>query len=108
MKSMKKIFIQILIVLIMVINCSTFVYANETKKYLALGDSIAYGYGLSDISKQSYVSQVAKELEVMANNESVVGMDTSEFLELINKEEIEDEIESADLITISIGSNDLL
>lgn len=108
MKSMKKIFIQILIVLIMVINCSTFVYANETKKYLALGDSIAYGYGLSDISKQSYVSQLAKELEVMANNESVVGMDTSEFLELINKKETEDEIKSADLITISIGSNDLL
>ena len=108
MKKIKRILGQILIVLIVTSNCSTFVYANETKKYIALGDSIAYGYGLSDISKQSYVSQVANELKIVASNKSVVGMNTSEFLDLINKEEIENEIKSANIITISIGSNDLL
>ena len=108
MKNIKKIFILFIILLIVAINCSTFVFANETNKYVALGDSIAYGYGLSDISKQSYVSQVANKLEITPNNKAVVGMDTTEFLNLINQEEIESEIKSANIITISIGSNDLL
>ena len=32
-------------------------------RYVALGDSIAYGYGLSDRKEQSYVELIRKNLE---------------------------------------------
>ena len=50
-------------------------------RYVALGDSIAYGYGLSDRKEQSYVELIRKNLET--KYDSV-------------------------FVTISIGSNDLL
>ena len=36
---------------------------SSTIRYVALGDSIAYGYGLSDRESDSYVGQVGKYLE---------------------------------------------
>ncbi len=80
-------------------------------KYLALGDSIAYGYGLSDRDKESYAAKVAKKYNISApnfQNLAVSGMTCEKFYEQIQKSEYTEAIKSADLITISIGSNELL
>jgi lysophospholipase L1-like esterase len=80
--------------------------------YVALGDSIAYGYGLSDIPAQCYTSIVASGLGTNLINYAVNGM-TSDGL-LIALENLDEgttgrtQLQNAALITVSIGSNDLL
>ena len=89
------------------------VYADTVsyKTYLALGDSIAYGYGLSNKDNDSYAAKVAQKYNISKNNFknlAVSGMTCEKFYEQIQKSEYIEAIKSADLITISIGSNELL
>ena len=90
-----------------------FTYADTStfKTYVALGDSIAYGYGLSDRDTESYAAKVAKKYNISSSNFknlAVSGMTCEEFYEQIQKSEYTNAIKSANLITISIGSNELL
>jgi len=82
------------------------------KGCLALGDSIAYGYGLYDISADSYAALVAKELNAPLTNLAVNGMTSGGLLELLNGMTPQSPdyhaVTHAGLITVSIGSNDLL
>ena len=83
----------------------------KIKNYLATGDSIAYGYGLSNIELQSYAQNVRKKLGVSSSNFknlSVSGMTCQEKKKKIQTDEYKKEIKKADLMTISIGSNELL
>lgn len=80
--------------------------------YVALGDSIAYGYGLSDIGTQGYVNLVAAKLGIDPVNYAVNGMTSIGLLNALDKIN-EDagahtQLQNASLITVSIGSNDLL
>ena len=88
-----------------------FASTTKPKTYLALGDSIAYGYALEDKENDSYPGKVRKKLNIeTANfkNLSVSGMTAQEFYEQIQTTEYTQAIKNADLITISIGSNELL
>ncbi len=87
--------------------------------YVALGDSIAKGYGLKDVESQSYVGQVAQALEdkygaVKVTNFGKNGLRSEQLLEILEDEDNElhdsyvKQIRKADIITLSIGSNDLL
>lgn len=83
----------------------------ENKKYVALGDSIAYGYGLNNRVKQSYASRVKEKYNIKDENFknlAVSGMTCAEFYKIIKTKQYTEAIKSADLITISIGSNELL
>lgn len=78
--------------------------------YVALGDSIATGYGLTDLS-QSYVRLIGEKFEISPKNYAVNGMDTTGLLALLREEngdELRDELKKADLITVSIGGNNVL
>lgn len=88
-------------------------------RYVALGDSIAYGYGLSNPGQDSYVSKVKQYLEtkydyVKLKNFARNGMRSEELLDALKNPENEEyrayraNISYADYITVSIGSNDLL
>lgn len=90
-----------------------------TIRYVALGDSIAYGYGLDNRERDSYVGQVRKYLEsrgnyVILTNLGENGMRSDELLDILTDPENEKyrkyraTLSYADVITISIGSNDLL
>lgn len=92
---------------------------STTARYVALGDSIAYGYGLSDREGDSYVGRVEKFLEtrydhVRLKNFAKNGMQSTDLLDALTNPENENykkyraQIAYADYITISIGSNDLL
>lgn len=79
--------------------------------YLALGDSIAYGYGLPDKDKESYAAKVREKYNIEISNFknlAVSGMTCEEFYTIIQKNEYTQAIKSSQLITISIGSNELL
>ncbi len=88
-------------------------------RYVALGDSIASGYGLKNPDKESYVSRVEQYLEtrydsVFCSNLGYVGLESEELLERLTDEENKwyrkycATLTGADIVTLSIGSNDLL
>lgn len=79
--------------------------------YVALGDNIAYGYGLADRDNDSYASKVRQKYNISQSNFqnlAVSGMTCAEYYEKIQEEEYTNAIENADLLTVSIGSNELL
>lgn len=91
----------------LIANASTSTY----KKYIVLGDSIAYGYGLSNKNLESYSSILRDKLNISNNNYknlAISGLTCENFYKTIQTSEYTSAIKSADLITISIGSNELL
>lgn len=94
-------------------------YEHKVVNYVALGDSIAGGYGLDDVEKESYVGRISLALEkrygaVRVHNFGENGLRSEELLERLTDpespqyDECMDAIRQADIITLSIGSNDLL
>lgn len=88
-------------------------------RYTALGDSIAYGYGIEDREKESYVGKVKAYLEtqfdqVIVTNFGTNGLQSGELLSILTDEAQEEHdryratLKYADVITLSVGSNDLL
>ena len=113
MKKVKKIpsIVITLILLYELIAPIVFAATTNPQKYLALGDSIAYGYGLSNINSQSYAQIVRAKSNISQNdfsNLAVSGMTCKDFYTKIQTSQYTQAIKSADIITISIGSNELL
>ena len=83
--------------------------------YVALGDSIAAGYGLPGYSgsqetppADSYQSVVSRFLKTDPVNFAVTGDDSTDCINILNSGEADTALSDAGVITISIGSNDLL
>ena len=83
--------------------------------YTSLGDSISSGYALpgykkdGETVKDSFTSEFAERINaVKVNNLAVSGAKTKDLLESLKDEAYQKSIEEADVITISIGSNDCL
>lgn len=94
-------------------------YEHKIVHYVALGDSIAKGYGLKDVETESYAGRIMQSLEERYGTVELVnfgknGLRSEQLLDiLVNEENAQhekymDAIGKADLITLSIGSNDLL
>lgn len=92
---------------------------STTVHYVALGDSIAYGYGMEDPERDSYVGIVRQHLEekydyVLETNLACNGQRSGDLLDILTNPENDNYrkyrtcIQYADIITLSIGSNDLL
>lgn len=88
--------------------------SNKTT-YVALGDSIAAGYGLKGyLANQelppddSYQTIVANFLKTSPFNYAVSGDNSNDCINLLNLGTADTALKNADIITISIGSNDLL
>lgn len=76
--------------------------------YLALGDSISTGYGLANQESEAFPALVAKEYNFNLDNQAVDGLTSDGLNSLIENGELDDNIKKADVITITIGGNDLL
>lgn len=94
-------------------------YEHKIVNYVALGDSIASGYGLDDVRSESYVGRIAGMLEERYGAVHLVnfgrnGLRSEQLLDVLINEKNEQygeyrtELQKADLVTLSIGSNDLL
>ena len=87
-------------------------------KYLALGDSIATGYGLEGYvpgteQKDSYTSLVKSELGATSmTNLAIDGMNSTQLLGALDSatkgSPIYESVVSAKIVTLTIGSNDVL
>ena len=78
----------------------------EQKSYVALGDSITTGYGLDEA--QSFAEQIAEQEGYTLTNLAKDGATSSMLLTSLSDSEVSSAIASADLITITIGGNDLM
>lgn len=80
----------------------------DAKSYLALGDSISSGYGLEE-GVGSFVDLFALENGLEADDSfAAPGMTSSDLLGLIANETLLAKIAEADVVTVTIGGNDVL
>lgn len=111
MKSIKKGYLFVIILSIFAVMIIPAVTKAESRdktiNYVALGDSIAVGYGLAE-NENSYVDLVGEELDAKTINLALSGMTGTELLERLSSGQYDEVLSEADLITVSIGSNDLL
>lgn len=87
------------------------VYAEQSKfEYVVLGDSISTGLGLKDKEKQKFSNKLARSINKKSINLAVNGIDTSDLVGIFrfNDNDINSYIRSAEVITLSIGGNNLL
>ncbi len=77
------------------------------KTYLALGDSISTGYGLGEEDK-AFTEQVAEANSFTLNNQAAEGETSATLLAKGSVEGAVAAIQGADVITITIGGNDLM
>jgi len=89
--------------------------ASRKNVYVAFGDSIAAGYGLEGYSDSqanapadSYQALVGSFLKTTARNYAVTGDDSNDCIEILNSGKADEDLAKSDVITLSIGSNDLL
>lgn len=74
---------------------------------LIIGDSIAKGYGSTDATG-GYGALLGQKLDAQVTNLGVIGLDSAGLLDRLQTEKFQTAIADADVICISIGSNDLL
>ncbi len=82
--------------------------AVEPTRYVVLGDSIAYGSGLSNPKEAVYGKIVADTNGYAYENYAVPGHTTANLLRRMETEAVRAAIQSADIISISIGGNNFL
>lgn len=104
---MKRRVLSVLLSLCLVLSLlPTAAFAQE-KSYVALGDSITTGDGLAG-SEQAFPEIVAEETGYDLTNLAVSGATSQDLLETLSDDRASDAVEGADLITITIGGNDLM
>ena len=79
----------------------------EQKSYVALGDSITTGYGLAE-NEAGFARQVADSNGYTLTNLAQNGATSTDLLEVVKSEANADTLKNADLITVTIGGNDLM
>jgi|GEM_PF-3560038 len=104
---MKKIFSLFIALIICLSVFSLSTTASGRIPYAAFGDSISAGYGL-DNQNYNYVKLIEKEYSLRLVNYSETGMDSAGLLALLNTSKCDATLKNAQLVTVSIGSNDLL
>ena len=104
---MKRRVLSVLLSLCLVLSLLPTAAFAQGKSYVALGDSITTGDGLAG-SEQAFPEIVAEETGYDLTNLAVSGATSGDLLEVVQDEENSDILQNADLITITIGGNDLM
>ena len=81
---------------------------NERPFYLVLGDSIAYGSGISNSREACYGKIVADTNGYDYSNHAIPGHTTNNLINRLKEETVINDLKKADIISISIGGNDFL
>ena len=105
---MKRRVLSVLLSLCLVLSLLPTAAFAQGKSYVALGDSITTGYGLTDEENDSFAALVANENGYELTNLAQDGATSGDLLEVVQDEENSDILQNADLITITIGGNDLM
>ena len=82
--------------------------AEDRPFYLVLGDSIAFGSGLSNPTEAVYGKIVADTNGYDYVNDAIPGSTTTAMFALMQSDTVKEHLEKADIISISIGGNNYL
>ncbi len=82
--------------------------SRNTTTYLALGDSITAGLGLNDPDTESFVALFGNEIGATTINYGVSGLTADTLAETLATGEYDTYLSMVDVVTITIGGNDLL
>ena len=83
--------------------------AEEPEVYVALGDSTTSGYGLASAETEAFPALVAAERGYeLVNLSSDEGVTSAAVLEQLADPAVLAEVQRADVITLTVGGNDLL
>lgn len=88
--------------------CLTAFAQDEKLYYVVLGDSIAYGSGISNSREACYGKIVADTNGYDYANHAIPGHTTTNLIKRLGEETVIADVKKADLISISIGGNDFL
>ena len=105
---MKKRILAVLLSAVLLLGLAGTAAAAERPFYLVLGDSIAFGSGLSNPREAVYGKVVADTNGYDYANYAVPGHTTANLLKRMENEAVRDAIARADIISISIGGNNFL
>lgn len=106
---MKKI-LSVILSVILVFGCLSVsaLAAEEKPFYVVLGDSIAYGSGLSNPKTACYGKIIADTNGYDYVNHAIPGHTTARLIGRLEEQKVIDDVKKADIISISIGGNDFL
>ena len=121
-RGVSKILLIVTLILGLTMGLTVSAFADQSKSYVALGDSLAVGYGDVILDQWGlgqrlgfggYVSRFHAYLDsndnVKLNNLGVLGMTSSELVWALKKDpKFKKAVRKADYITLNIGGNDLL
>ncbi len=85
-----------------------FAQDDEKPNYLLLGDSIAQGYGIKNRDEASFGKIVADTNGYNYENLARTATDTSDWLAYLDRDSVIESVRKADIISLSVGSNDYL
>lgn len=106
---MKKLTAVTLTIVMILCSLSILAYAQSEKPfYLVLGDSIAYGSGISNSREACYGKIVSDTNGFDYANHAIPGHTTNNLINRLKEETVIDDLKKADIISISIGGNDFL
>ncbi len=106
---MKKLTAITMTIVMILCSFSIFAYAQSEKPfYLVLGDSIAYGSGISNSREACYGKIVADTNGYDYANHAIPGHTTNNLINRLKEETVINDLKKADIISISIGGNDFL
>lgn len=109
MKKTKKL---ISLILALVMAFALFVPAfsaeDEAAKLVVLGDSIAQGYGLSNIKETAYGALISEANGYEYVNHAIGGHTTYNLNDRLEEPQVIADVEAADIIAVSIGGNNFL
>ena len=101
--------LSVLLSLLLALGCCVMAAAaEEAPHYIVLGDSIAFGSGLSNPRQAVYGKIVADTNGYAYDNFAVPGHTTQNLLQRMQNEQVKAAIADADIISISIGGNNFL
>lgn len=82
--------------------------SEEALNYVLLGDSIAKGSGIVNYEEACYGRIIANTNGYNYVNYGVDGLKSSELREMLNRQDVMESIENADIVNITIGGNNYL
>lgn len=93
---------------VIILCCASVAFAADKKIYLTLGDSIAYGQGVANPDEASFGKIVADTIGYEYANQAVSGYNSEALLVHMELPSVKEDIQKADIISLSIGGNDFL
>ena len=108
MKRTVKSVLAVLLTAALLLGACSAALAAAKPRYVVLGDSIAYGSGLSNPTKAVYGKIVADTNGYEYENYAIPGHTTQNLLRRLENDKVRAAVKKADIISISIGGNNFL